>query len=228
MRKTSTIAAAALAVAGLVGTTAQAAPTAPAAGTAAPGAHRDAAARVLDMTQESGSYTARLRVALKRKADGSAPKLTPRQLRRLAAVGGELVRPGQAPTGVRAAARGKGPATLRCDKNPSWSDSRGTLHMRFNCRHNTVNWGFRISPRVQSVITGKVAERGASWWRNGKAMPKNAPHVVGKNYLFHGTFKTVRHGDHVQSQDYMKFPVRIGGRPGVGTLTWASSVKAKK
>lgn len=126
------------------------------------------------------------------------------------------------------AGKKKGPAILRCNKNPSWSDSNGTLHARFNCKYNTINWGYRISPQVRSIITGKVNERGVSWWKNGTRMPKNAGHVVDKSYHFHGTLKPVRHGDVVQFQDYMTFRVRIGGRTGTGSITWASNVKAKK
>ncbi|MFD7899973.1 hypothetical protein [Streptomyces sp. NPDC059743] len=124
--------------------------------------------------------------------------------------------------------RKRAPATLRCDKNPSWSDANGTLHARFNCKYSTINWGYKISARVKSFITSKVNERGVSWWNNGKRKPKNAGHVVGKSYHFHGTLKPVRHGDHVQFQDYMTFRVNIGGRTGTGSITWASDVKAKK
>ncbi len=122
----------------------------------------------------------------------------------------------------------KAPAVLRCDRNPSWSDARGTLHARFNCHHSTINWGYQISPKVRAVITGKVHETGVSWWRNGTRHPKNAGHVVGAGYLFHGTLKPVTHGDHVQFQDHMTFRVNIGGRTGTGSLTWAADVKAKK
>ncbi|TWV44840.1 hypothetical protein FRZ03_16850 [Streptomyces misionensis] len=119
-------------------------------------------------------------------------------------------------------------AVLRCDKNPTWSDANGTLAARFNCHYSNINWGFKISARLQSVITSNVNESGVSWWRNGKRMPKNAGHVVGRSYHFHGTLKPVKHGDHVQFQDYMTFRVRIGGRPGTGSLVWAADVTAKK
>ncbi|BBC92464.1 hypothetical protein SRO_1288 [Streptomyces rochei] len=119
-------------------------------------------------------------------------------------------------------------ATLRCDKNPSWSNANGTLAAPFNCHHSTIDWGFKISARVQSVITGNVNESGVSWWRNGRRMPKNAGHVVGRSYHFHGTLKPVRYADHVQFQYYMTFRVNIGGRPGTGSLTWAADVTAKK
>lgn len=133
------------------------------------------------------------------------------------------------PTGrERRAAVAKGPAILRCGRNPSWSDARGTLHARFNCRHSSINWGFMISRKVQAVITGRVAEAGVSWWRDGKRQPKNAGHLVGAGYLFHGTLKPVTHGNHVRLQDYLTFPVDIGGRTGTGSLAWAGNVRARK
>ncbi|MFJ4919538.1 hypothetical protein [Streptomyces sp. NPDC088725] len=122
----------------------------------------------------------------------------------------------------------KGPATLRCDKNPSWSDARGTLSARFNCHHSTINWGYKISARLRAAITGRVTEKGVSWWNNKKRKPDNAGHVVGKTYHFHGTLKPVKHGDDVQFQDHMTFRVNIGGKTGTAALTWASHVKAKK
>ncbi|MFI9029945.1 hypothetical protein [Streptomyces sp. NPDC053560] len=212
MRKIGTIAVALVATTGALGGTAQAA------------GHEDTTRRpVVDVTQQTDGLTARLQIALDRQADGSPPSLTEAQRRELATIGAE----NEGGVGL-AAAKAKGPATLRCDKNPHWSDAKGRLDMRFNCHHNTINWGYRISAKLRSVITGAVAERGASWWKNGKHMPKNAPHTVGKSYHFHGTFKPVKHGNHVQSQDHMKFRVNVGGQTGTGTLTWTSNVKTKK
>lgn len=134
----------------------------------------------------------------------------------------------EAPTVLTAAANNKGPATLRCDKNPIWKDGNGTLSARFDCRYSTINWGYKISPQVKSIITGKVNERGVSWWKNGKRMPKNAGHVVGKDYHFHGTLKPVKHDDVVQFQDYMTFRVKVAGKTGTGSITWASNVRARK
>ncbi|WP_329457478.1 hypothetical protein [Streptomyces sp. NBC_01497] len=175
----------------------------------------------MDVDRRADGTATRLHIALDPEADGSAPTLTTAQRHELAAIGAENGR-------GAAAGKAKGPATLRCDKNPHWSDARGRLDKRFNCHHSTVNWGYRISAGLRSVITGRVAERGTSWWKNGRHMPKNAPHTVARNYHFHGTFEPVGHGSHVQSQDYMTFRVTIGGRTGTGTLTWTSNVKTKK
>ncbi len=133
-----------------------------------------------------------------------------------------------AATATATSAAAKGPAVLRCDKNPSWSDVRGTLHARFNCHKSTINWGYQVSRQVQAIITGPVREVGVSWWRNGKSQPRNAGHTVVASYLMHGTLNPVNHGDHVQFQDYMTFRVNFGGQTGTGSLAWASDVMAKK
>lgn len=173
-------------------------------------------------TAGSNGAPSTLRITLDKGLGGHPVKLSHSQRKLL----NELTRAPAAVKGVAAAKRN--PYTLRCDKNPTWHDPRGSLSARFNCHHSTINWGFKISHRVKSVITGPVHEQGVSWWRNGKRQPRNAGHVVNKHYHFHGTLKPVRHGDRVQFQDYMKFRVNIGGRPGTGTLTWAADVRAKK
>ncbi|MBV9023897.1 MAG: hypothetical protein JO362_08915 [Streptomycetaceae bacterium] len=132
----------------------------------------------------------------------------------------------QAQTSAPAATR-NGPYLLYCNTNPTYTNAAGTLDARFNCAYSVINWGLRIAPSVQSNITGDVTEHGVWWWKNGVRMPKNSPHPEPKDYIFHGTLKPVRNGDVVQFQDYMTFPVRINGRTGTGTLTWATEVRAK-
>jgi hypothetical protein len=170
-------------------------------------------------------------------SDGSPLKLTRAEQNRIAAIIGGPAAGRKAAVGEESSSAGQsesltgqqsGPGTLRCDKNPSWSDSNGTLNARFNCRYSTINWGYKISQRVQSIISGRVVEQGVSWWKNGKRMPRNAGHVTGKNYHFHGTLKPVVHGNNVHFQDYMTFRVNIGGKTGTGSLVWVSNVKAKK
>ncbi|MFZ4238144.1 hypothetical protein ACOZGD_23535 [Streptomyces murinus] len=215
-----------LAAAVLAAPAAQAAPERSGAGAAVSGAAvTDAAGRSYTATTVTGNVRTTLRFTFK-----GGQKLSRTDLDRIGArlglgKGSLRAAPGRT---VRTGAAERPSATLRCDKNPSWSNANGTLAARFNCHHSTINWGFKISARVQSVITGNVHESGVSWWRNGRRMPKNAGHVVGGNYHFHGTLKPVRHADHVQFQDYMTFRVSIGGRPGTGSLTWAADVTAKK
>ncbi|MGW2055458.1 hypothetical protein ACWCOZ_16285 [Streptomyces sp. NPDC001840] len=192
--------------------------------------------RTFVSTTATGGSETTLRVVLDANSNGSPLKLTHAERDRIAAIVGGAA-PGRghavdAPADARqpagAAGKKRGPATLRCDRNPSWSDANGTLSARFNCKYSTINWGYKISARVKSFITGNVKERGVSWWNNGKRKPNNAGHVVGKHYHFHGTLKPVKHADHVQFQDYMTFRVNVGGRTGTGSITWASDVRAKK
>nr|WP_145489883.1 MULTISPECIES: hypothetical protein [Streptomyces] len=222
----TTVGATVLVAAVLVAPAARAAPERPVAGAAvSTAAVTDAAGRTYAATTTTGNVRTTLRFTL-----NGDPKLSRVELDRVGAQlglreGSLRAAPGRA---ARTGTAKRGSATLRCDKNPSWSNANGTLAARFNCHYSTVNWGFKISARVQSVITGNVNESGVSWWRNGKRMPKNAGHVVGRSYHFHGTLKPVKHADHVQFQDYMTFRVNIGGRPGTGSLTWAADVTAKK
>jgi hypothetical protein len=213
-RKAGIAVAALAAVTGLAGGTAQA--------SAQQGAEREGGVKMLDAVKSRGGHTTHLRILMNRRADGSAPQLNASQRRQLNALGTDRLQgrgPGKA---------AKAPGTLRCGQNPSWSDANGTLHMRFNCKYGTINWGYKLSARLQAIITSNVTERGASWWKNGKHMPRNSGHVKGKSYLFHGTFKPVGHGDHIQSQDYFTFRVNIGGQTGTGSLTWTSDVRATK
>lgn len=183
-------------------------------GTARAADHEASGGRtVLDTARTGGGTHSRLQIKLTGRS-----RLTAAQRGLLAQLGAEL----------RTAGARQGTAVLKCNKNPHWSDSRGRLDMRFNCRYSTINWGFKISRKLQSIITGPVHEDGARWWKNGKRMPKNASHTVGAGYHFHGTFKPVHRNAHIQAQDYMKFRVNIGGRPGTGTLTWAINARTKK
>ncbi|MET8721896.1 MULTISPECIES: hypothetical protein [Streptomyces] len=216
---------AAVAAALLAAPVAQAAPESPRAGAVSTGSVAASAPQTYAATTTTAGGRTTLRFAL----DGGA-KLSRADLDRVGAqlgLGKGSLRAVSGSVTQRAAAARRS-AVLRCDKNPSWSDANGTLAARFNCHYSNINWGFKISARLQSIITSNVNESGVSWWRNGKRMPKNAGHVVGKSYHFHGTLKPVKHGDHVQFQDYMTFRVRIGGRPGTGSLVWAADVTAKK
>ncbi|MQS16577.1 hypothetical protein F7Q99_31410 [Streptomyces kaniharaensis] len=135
-----------------------------------------------------------------------------------AAKGGEVAA-GQDPGG---GSPGRG--VLKCYDNRSWTDARGTFSARHNCAYSNINWGYKISPAMQAVISSPVRETGLRWWRNGKSQPANSPHTVGKSYLFHGTIGPVASWDAIDYQDYMTFSVNVGGRPGRGTLTFAGGL----
>ncbi|WP_018687190.1 hypothetical protein [Actinokineospora enzanensis] len=61
------------------------------------------------------------------------------------------------------------------------------------------------------------------WWRNSYVQPKNSPHNVPKNYIFHGTFNPVYGSDHLDYQDYFTFRHNVGSG-GTGSLTIAGAV----
>ncbi|GAA4871026.1 hypothetical protein [Kitasatospora terrestris] len=115
-------------------------------------------------------------------------------------------------------------AVLKCRDNRSWTDPRGTFYARHNCPYNNINWGYKISPAVQAIITTSVNEQGLRWWKNGHSQPANSHHVVVKSYLFHGTIGKVASWDAIDYQDYMTFGVQVGGRPGRGTLAFAGGL----
>ncbi|GAA1083031.1 hypothetical protein [Nocardiopsis composta] len=217
----------------LAGLTALALLVSPLTGTALAG-EAPAGQRAFVASSEEDGTRVTLSITLDAGPDGAAPELTEEELAQLDELTAEPTAALEAapaaaePFAAAAAGKAKGPATLRCGKNPSRKDGNGTPSARFNCRASTIDRGHKISAKVKSIITGKVHETGARWRRNGKSMPKNAPHTVGKNYHFHGSFKPVEHGDKVQFQDFMKFRVKIGGKTGNGTITWASNVKAEK
>ncbi|WP_213456036.1 hypothetical protein [Rhizomonospora bruguierae] len=71
---------------------------------------------------------------------------------------------------------------------------------------------------MQSIITSTVTEQGMDWWRNYTAMSRRAPHVVSKDYQFHGTFKPVDDNDLITYGDYFYFTVRVNGNTGAGSL----------
>ena len=81
------------------------------------------------------------------------------------------------------------------------------------CVGKGVQWVARPTAAVRKLISSNISEAGMSWWRNGKPMPRNAPHSnVWKDYKFHGSFRPVTTGDTVRMQDTLKFTVRVGGR----------------
>jgi hypothetical protein len=117
-----------------------------------------------------------------------------------------------------------GPAYLSCGGSGKWSDSNGTLSLQYSCSSTDyLAWGYTISPAVKAIIVSSVTEQGLSWWRNGVSMPRNAPHVVPKDYLLHGTMSGATTNSTIQYQDYLTFRHNLGGG-GTGSITWAGQV----
>ncbi|NEA55591.1 hypothetical protein G3I60_15895 [Streptomyces sp. SID13666] len=119
---------------------------------------------------------------------------------------------------------GGGRAVLMCYNNRSFATTNGVFYARHNCTFSNINWGYKISPKVQAIITSTVHETGLRWWKNGKSQPANSNHFVGKSYYFHGTMGPVKSWDGIDFQDYMSFSINIGGRPGFGTLVFAGGL----
>jgi hypothetical protein len=133
------------------------------------------------------------------------------------------------PTGVLQAQLG--PQNIDCEGSGNWSDSNGKLSLQYTCnssrRTGYLAWGYRISSGVKAIITGGVSERGLSWWRNGVAMPSNAPHPgVSKDYVFHGTMTGANSNMDITYQDYLTFRHNVGGG-GTGSIAWAGKVHTR-
>jgi len=114
---------------------------------------------------------------------------------------------------------------LTCQTHLDRSDSNGSWTLQYVCSadYAVLNWGFRLSPANQATVVGPVNEDGLRWWRNSVEQPKNAPHVVPADYLFHGTMKLVYNGDTVDYQDYLTWRHNIGPG-GTAAVTFAGSV----
>lgn len=114
---------------------------------------------------------------------------------------------------------------LSCEGNLTRSDSNGRFDAQYTCyaTYGVVAWGFQLSVGVQSIVVGNVNERGLSWWRNGAAMPQNAPHTVPASYHFHGTMSPTYNPCHVDYQDYLTFRHNVGPG-GTGSVTFAGGL----
>lgn len=114
---------------------------------------------------------------------------------------------------------------LACQTHLDRSDSNGSWTLQYQCLedYGILNWGFRLSPTNQATVVGSVTEDGLRWWRNSVEQPKNSPHVVPADYLFHGSMRPVYNGDVVDYQDYLTWRHNIGPG-GTAAVTFAGSV----
>jgi len=110
-------------------------------------------------------------------------------------------------------------APVYCNRSYSWTDSNGTFSYQHSCGGATSPWGYSISPGVRSIVSGHVSESGMTWFLNGAAKSKMAPHSgVSPAYVFHGTFNPVKKSDGIEYNDYVTFNCNLG--PGChGTIT---------
>lgn len=114
---------------------------------------------------------------------------------------------------------------LACRTNLDRSDSNGNWTLQYQCLEDfaILNWGYRLSPANQATVVGSVTEDGLRWWRNSIEQPKNSPHIVPADYLFHGSMRPVYNGDIVDYQDYLTWRHNIGPG-GTAAVTFAGSV----
>jgi hypothetical protein len=67
-------------------------------------------------------------------------------------------------------------------------------------------------------LVSRVNETGMAWTRNGKTQPRQAPHVEGCRYLFHGTYNPENDFDVIAYNDEFTFEVEVGGQTGNADL----------
>lgn len=104
-----------------------------------------------------------------------------------------------------------GGVNLRCNYYYRWSDGNGTFTLQHACGGTTAPWSFKISSALQAIAASTVRESGMAWSKNGVSMPRQAPHVVAANYLFHGTYDPAPDGSHILYQDTFSFRHNVGG-----------------
>lgn len=108
-------------------------------------------------------------------------------------------------------------------------DSQGIMGLSYWCntKPRRVQWDFQIATHLRPLIVSAVHEDGLWWWKNGVRQPKNAPHVVPRDYHFHGSMYKVGKTSRIQYQDHMVFMINYGGRVGRGTLTISGEFKLR-
>ncbi|WP_455358708.1 hypothetical protein [Streptomyces sp. SYSU K21746] len=108
---------------------------------------------------------------------------------------------------------------IKCStSNTVITDRNGRFDVRYNCRHNNVNWGYRVSSKLVSIAVGNMQEKGLSWYKGSRKIGQNAPHNVPVGYFLHGTQGGITSGDLLSWHDTMTFRVNAGGRPGTAVL----------
>ncbi|RKG92815.1 hypothetical protein D7V88_04970 [Corallococcus terminator] len=123
---------------------------------------------------------------------------------------------------------GNGPHydVVRCDKaNHIFTDRNGIFSVRYNCRFNNVNWGFRVSQKLVAIAVGDMRESGMVWHTATKKLGQNGHHTVPIYYQLHGTQGGVKDGDVLHWSDRISFRVNAGGREGTAVLNIGGTFK---
>lgn len=134
------------------------------------------------------------------------------------------------PSGVSGAWSGRAARPpLGCGNQRVDLDSNGRFTIDYRCdlSPKRLQWTYKLSPEVRAIIVSPVTERGADWWKDGAPQPRNAPHLEGASYQFHGTFSGTPIGSGVDYQDVLTFRHNVGSG-GTGTVVWAGSVQTTR
>jgi hypothetical protein len=114
-------------------------------------------------------------------------------------------------------------AFLYCDNAYSFSDSDGNYTFQHACGGTTGPWGYKISSGLCAEIVSNVTESGMSWTRNGANQARQAPHVEGCTYQFHGTYSPDDDYDFITYSDTLAFEIDVDGDTGTATLNITGS-----
>ncbi|RKH64300.1 hypothetical protein [Corallococcus aberystwythensis] len=126
---------------------------------------------------------------------------------------------------------GHGPQydVVKCDKaNHIFTDRNGIFSVRYNCRFNNVNWGFKVSPKLVTIAIGDMKESGMVWHTATRKLGQNGHHTVPIYYQLHGTQGGVKDGDILHWSDRLTFRVNAGGREGTAVLNIGGTFKISR
>ena len=126
---------------------------------------------------------------------------------------------------------GHGPhyEVVKCDEaNHIFTDRNGIFSVRYQCRHNLVNWGFKVSPKLVAIAVGDMKESGMVWHTATKRLGHNSNHTVPVYYQLHGTQRGIKNGDILHWSDRLTFRVNAGGREGTAVLNIGGTFKVSR
>jgi hypothetical protein len=117
------------------------------------------------------------------------------------------------------AAGGPNGQLLVCNQFHRFTDSNGSWTFQHRCGGTTGPWGYQINAGLCAIAISPVSESGMQWTRNGRRMPRQAPHPnVFCRYQFHGTYNPEHDFDVISYNDHFTFRVEVGGQTGTANL----------
>jgi hypothetical protein len=84
-------------------------------------------------------------------------------------------------------------------------------------KHYPMPWSFVIAPGIASLATGKATCKAGNLQIRGYS----DTHVVWPGYIWHSTVKPHKTNKSYTLWGSCKFPVRVGGRPGIATVSFS-------